>query len=41
MIGGYVIVSAESLADAGRWAERYITTVGAKEVDVRELEAPA
>jgi hypothetical protein len=41
MIGGYVIVSADSLADAGRWAERYITTVGAKEVDVRELEAPA
>ena len=38
MIGGYVIVSADSLADAGRWAERYITTVGAKEADVRELE---
>lgn len=38
LIGGYVIVSAESLDDAGRWAERYIEAVEAEEVDVRELE---
>jgi hypothetical protein len=37
LIGGYVIVSAASLDDAGRWAERYITTVAAQEVDVLEL----
>ena len=38
LIAGYVIVSAESLDAAGRWAERYIEAVGAHEVDVRELE---
>jgi hypothetical protein len=37
LVGGYVIVSAESLDDAGRWARRYLETVGADEVDVREL----
>lgn len=37
LIGGYVIVSAESLEDAGRWAALYIDVVEADEVDVREL----
>ena len=38
LIGGYVVIAAPSLADAGRWAERYIVAVGAGEVDVLELE---
>ena len=38
MIGGYVVVSAPSLAEAGRWAERYLAAVEADEVDVFELE---
>jgi hypothetical protein len=38
LIGGYVVIAAPSLADAGRWAERYIVAVGAEEVDVLELE---
>ena len=40
LIAGYVVLSAESLDDAGRWAERYIGVVQADEVDVRELESP-
>ncbi len=38
LLGGYVIVSAGSLDDAPRLATRYIQTVGAEVVDVRELE---
>jgi hypothetical protein len=38
LVGGYVIISADSLDEAGRWAERYIATVDAAEVDVREME---
>jgi hypothetical protein len=38
LIAGYVIVAAESLDAAGRWADRYIDVVEADEVDVRELE---
>jgi hypothetical protein len=38
MIAGYVIVSAESLEDAARWATRYIDAVEADEVDLCELE---
>jgi hypothetical protein len=38
LIAGYVIVAADSLDAAGRWATRYTETVGAAEVDVRELE---
>ena len=38
LIAGYVIVSAASLDEAGRWAERYLAAVEADEVDVRELE---
>ena len=38
LIAGYVMVSAESLDDAGRWAVRYIDAVDADEVDLRELE---
>jgi hypothetical protein len=38
LLGGYVIVSAASLDEATRWAERYIGTVDTDEVDVRELE---
>lgn len=38
LIAGYVVVSAESLEEAGRWATRYIEAVDAHEVDVRELD---
>jgi hypothetical protein len=38
LIAGFIIVSAESIEDASRWAERYTTAVGAHEVDLRELE---
>lgn len=38
LIGGYVIVSAESLDEAGRWAELYIDAVQTDQVDLRELE---
>jgi hypothetical protein len=38
LIAGYVVVSAVSLDDAGRWAMKYIHAVGADEVDVRELD---
>jgi hypothetical protein len=38
LVGGYVIVSAESLDAAGRWAEQYFDVVHTDEVDVRELE---
>jgi hypothetical protein len=38
LLAGYVIVSATSLDEAGRWASQYIQTVGAEEVEVRELE---
>jgi hypothetical protein len=37
LIGGYVVVSAESLEAAGRLAALYIDAVEAEEVDVREL----
>ena len=37
LLAGYVIVSAGSLDDAGRWASQYIQTVGAEEVEVREM----
>jgi hypothetical protein len=38
LIAGYIVVSAVSLADAERWAVEYLHTVGAEEVDLRELE---
>ena len=38
LIAGYVIVSAPSLEDAGRWAVEYALAVEAEEVDLRELE---
>ena len=38
LIAGYVIVSAASLEDAGRWAVEYAHAVEAEEVDLRELE---
>ena len=38
LIAGYVIVSATSLNDASQWAARYLDTVEADEVDLRELE---
>ena len=38
LVGGYVVVSAASLDEAGRRAEQYIRAVEADEVDVRELE---
>ena len=38
LIAGYVVVSAESLEDAGGLAGQYIDAVEADEVDVRELD---
>ena len=38
MLGGYVIVSADSLDEACLWVPRYMDAVGAESVDVRELE---
>jgi hypothetical protein len=38
LVGGYVIVSADSLDEATGWAEGYIGAVDTPEVDVRELE---
>ena len=38
LIGGYVVISAPSLEDAGRWAVQYVHAVEAGEVDLRELE---
>ena len=38
LIGGYVVVSAASLEDAGRWAVQYLGAVQTDEVDLRELE---
>jgi hypothetical protein len=38
LLAGYIILSAQSLDEAGRWAARYIVAVAAGEVDVRELE---
>jgi hypothetical protein len=38
LLAGYIIVSAESLDEAGRLAARYLDVVEADEVDVRELE---
>ena len=38
LIAGYVILSADSLNDASTWAARYLETVEADEVDLRELE---
>jgi hypothetical protein len=38
LIAGYVIVSAQSLDEAARWAVRYLDAVEGDEVDLRELE---
>ena len=38
LIGGYVIIACESLDAVWEHAERYLHTVDAEEVDVRELE---
>jgi PhnB protein len=38
LLGGYVVRSAGSLDEAGRWATRYFDAVEADEVDIRELE---
>jgi hypothetical protein len=38
LLAGYVVVSAASLEDAGRWAMLYFNVVEADEVDLRELE---
>ncbi|HEX5110852.1 MAG TPA: YciI family protein [Vicinamibacterales bacterium] len=41
LIAGYIIVAAGSRDEADRWAMRYLDTVEANEVDLRELdEAP-
>ena len=38
LIAGYVLVRADSLDEACRWAVPYLTAVGTDEVDVRELD---
>ena len=38
LLAGFIVVSAPSLEDAGRWVEQYIDAVGAHSVEVRELE---
>jgi hypothetical protein len=38
LVAGYVLLTADSLADAERWALRYLETVEADEVDLREVE---
>lgn len=38
LIAGYLVLSAASLEDAGRWAAQYVDAVEADEVDLRELE---
>lgn len=38
LLGGYMIVTAGSLDEACRWAERYLDVVETPEVDVRQLE---
>jgi hypothetical protein len=38
LIAGYVVLSAASLEDAGRWAAQYVRAVDADETDLRELE---
>lgn len=38
LVAGYVLLTADSLADAERWALRYLETVEAEEVDLREVE---
>jgi hypothetical protein len=37
LLGGFVIVRAESLGEAVGWASRYISMVGAEQVEVREI----
>ena len=37
LLGGYVVVSAASLDEAGRLAVQYLDAVEADEVDLREL----
>ncbi len=41
LVAGYVLLSADSMADAERWALRYLETVEAEEVDLREVEEAA
>jgi hypothetical protein len=38
LLSGFMIITADSLAEAGRWAERYLDVVESDEVDVLELE---
>jgi hypothetical protein len=38
LVGGYVIITADSLDEAGRWALKYIEVVVTSEYDLRELE---
>jgi hypothetical protein len=38
LLAGYVMVSADSLDEACRWASPYMTAVGAAEIDVLEVE---
>ena len=38
LLAGDIIVAAESLDEAGRWAARYLEAVAADEVEARELE---
>ncbi|MEJ0040619.1 MAG: YciI family protein [Gammaproteobacteria bacterium] len=37
LLGGFVIVSAESLSEAAGWATSYLAVVGAEQVEVRQI----
>ena len=39
LLSGFVIITADSLDEAGRWAERYLDVVETDQVDVLELES--
>lgn len=38
LLSGFMIITADSLDEAGRWAERYLRVVESDEVDVLEIE---
>jgi hypothetical protein len=38
LIGGYVVVLADSMDDAAGWADRYIRVADTHEIDIREVE---
>jgi hypothetical protein len=37
LLGGFIIVRADSLSEAVAWARRYVTVVGTEQVEVRQV----